>query len=129
MKYSNEKIINRSRQEVVEKIDNTNNMKHWQRGLITAEQLSDTQWKEEAKMTLKYEMEERKLEMIETITKSNFAYEFHTTYKAKRVFNLQENNFKIIDENRTKWVSNSEFKFDSFGIKLMRSLMSGAFKK
>jgi len=34
MKYTSKIIINLPREEVIKKLDNAENMKHWQRGLI-----------------------------------------------------------------------------------------------
>ena len=73
-------------------------------------------------------MGKREIEMIETITRRNLPAEFHGTYEAKGVYNIQKNFFTALGENRTKWVSESEFKFSGM-MKLMGWLMPGAFKK
>jgi len=67
--------------------------------------------------------------MIETILKRNFPHEFHATYDAKGVHNIQKNYFKAVNENTTKWISESEFEFSGFFMKLMGFLMPGMFKK
>ena len=52
----------------------------------------------------------------------------HMTYDTKGVHNIQKNYFK--DEgDKTRWVSETEFQFSGFGMKLMGFLMPGAFKK
>lgn len=130
MKYSNEIIINLARKEVIEKLDSAENMKHWQRGLIGYEILNPSDpTAPGAQMNLEYKMGKRQMVMTETITKSNFPEEFHATYDAKGVHNVQQNFFEEIDNNTTRWVSHSEFRFDSFGMKVMGWLMPGAFKK
>ena len=43
MKYTVEIDINLSREEFITKFDNPNNMKHWQRGLLSYELLSKDQ--------------------------------------------------------------------------------------
>ena len=43
--------------------------------------------------------------------------------------NIQKNYFKEVDANTSKWISESEFQFSSFGMKLMGWLMPGAFRK
>ncbi len=129
MKYTTEVIIDLPREEVVKKLDNPENMKHWQKGLIGYELLDGTPGQVGAKMKLEYKMGKRELSMTETITKNDFPAEFHANYDTSGVHNIQRNYFHDIDGNSTRWVSESEFKFAGFGMKLMGWLMPGAFKK
>tara|TARA_R100000306_G_scaffold260_3_gene537 strand:- start:2382 stop:2837 length:456 start_codon:yes stop_codon:yes gene_type:complete len=129
MKYSIEIIINLPREEVIEKMDNPDNLKHWQKGLIHYEMLSGTPGQEGATMKMEYKMGKRDMTLIETILKRNFPEEFHATYDTKGVHNIQNNYFEELDDIRTKWISESEFQFSGFGMKLMGWLMPGAFKK
>ncbi len=129
MKYTSEITINLPRNEFVKKLDNPDNMKHWQRGLVAYKQLSGQPGEEGAKMELQYKMGKRDLVLIETIIKRNFPYEFHATYDAKGVHNIQKNYFNDVDESTTKWISEAEFQFSGFMMKVMGFLMPGAFKK
>ena len=129
MKYTTKVIINKPRKEVIEKLDSLENMKHWQRGLVNATPLNGIPGEEGATMKLEYKMGKREMEMIETITKRNLPEEFHATYDAKGVHNILNNYFEEIDDNTTQWVSESEFQFQGFGMKLFGFLMPGAFKK
>ena len=129
MKYTTKVTIHLPVKEVIEKLDNPENMKHWQKGLIDYEILSGTPGKEGTKMLLNYQMGKRKMTLTETILKNNFPSEFHATYDTKGVHNIQKNFFNEIDSQTTEWVSESEFQFASFGMKLMGWLMPGAFKK
>ncbi|MGB5269496.1 MAG: SRPBCC family protein, partial [Eudoraea sp.] len=97
--------------------------------LIGYKQLSDEPTKEGAKMELNYKIGKREMTLIETIIKNNFPYEFHATYDAKGVHNIQKNYFEVIDDDTTKWISESEFQFSGFMMKLMGFIMPGAFKK
>ncbi|AKA35912.1 SRPBCC family protein [Flagellimonas lutaonensis] len=128
MKYTTEITVDLPRDEFIKKLDNPENMKHWQRGLVSYEQLSGTPGEEGARMNLKYKMGKRELEMVETIIKRNLPEEFHVTYDAKGVHNIQKNYFKE-EDGKTRWISESEFQFSSLGMKLMAFLMPGAFKK
>ncbi|MEQ9009514.1 MAG: SRPBCC family protein, partial [Ekhidna sp.] len=66
---------------------------------------------------IKYDFGKRKMELIETITFRNLPDEFHGNYQTKGVVNIQKNYFK--DEGqKTKWISETEFKFSGF-MKLM----------
>ncbi|NND62788.1 MAG: SRPBCC family protein [Flavobacteriaceae bacterium] len=129
MKYTCEISIDLPREEVIRKLDNPDNMKHWQKGLVGYKFIKGTPGEEGAKMELEYLMGKRHLKMVETITKNNFPHEFHANYDAKGVHNIQRNYFHEVDMNKTKWVSESEFQFSGFGLKLMGWLMPGAFKK
>ena len=129
MKYSTEIQVALSRTKFIEKWDSAENMKHWQKGLKAYKHLDGKPGREGSKMELKYQMGKRDLVMIETILKSNLPYEFHATYDAKGVHNIQKNFFKELDENNTLWVTESEFQFSGLFMKLMGLLMPGAFKK
>ncbi|RMA58048.1 SRPBCC family protein [Ulvibacter antarcticus] len=129
MKYTSEIQINLSREKVIEKLDNAKNMKHWQKGLIGYEFLSDDPKAVGAKMNLSYKMGKREIEMTETIIKNDFPKEFHAVYDAKGVHNIQKNYFSEVDANTTKWVSENEFQFGGLMMKVMGFLMPGAFKK
>lgn len=128
MKYTTEIVVDLPREEFIKKLDNPENMKHWQRGLITYEQLSRNPGQEGARMSLSYKMGKREMDMVETIIKRNLPEEMHTIYDTKGVHNIQKNYFR--EENgKTRWISESEFQFSGIGMKLMGFLMPGAFKK
>ena len=128
MKYTTEIVVDVPREEFIKKMDDPDNMKHWQQGLIGYEQLSASPGQEGSRMSLSYEMGKRKMDLVETIIKKNLPEEIHMTYETKGVHNIQKNYFKEEGE-KTRWVSESEFQFSGFGMKLMGFLMPGAFKK
>ena len=128
MKYSNEVEINLPRNRVIELFDNTDNMKHWQKGLQSFEHVSGTPGQPGATSRLKYKMGKREIEMIETITNNNLPEEFAGTYDAKGVHNIMSNKFISLSENKTKWVADCEFQFKGF-MKVIAFLMPAAFKK
>ena len=129
MKFNVEVIIDLPREEVIKKMDNVDNMKHWQRGLVSAEHISGTPGQVGAKMKLNYEFGKRKMELIESITKNNFPDEFNATYTTKGMNNIQENVFEETADGKTKWTSICEFIPASFMMRVMATLMPGAFKK
>ena len=129
MKYSTEITLDLPREDVIKKLDNPDNMKHWQRGLVSVEHLEGIPGKIGAKMKLKYVLGKRKMELIETITKSDFPNEFHANYDTKGVRNIQENYFEELSDGKTKWRTDVEFQFSSFMMKMMGFLMPSAFKK
>lgn len=129
MKYTTEIIINKPLEIVANKMNSTDNMLHWQEGLVNTEHLSGTPGEFGAKMKLNYDFGNRKMELIETITKSNFPDEFHATYTTKGIRNIQQNYFKSIDAEKTKWISKNEFQPTTFAMHAMLFLMPRAFKK
>ena len=129
MKYTIETTIDLPRNEVIRKMDNVDNLKHWQRGLVGVEHISGTPGQTGAKMKLKYKFGKREMELIETITLSKFPEEFHATYDTKGMHNIQQNYFEETKDGKTIWRSVSEFEASSFMLKVMMFLMPGAFKK
>ena len=129
MKYTTEVLIDAPREEVIKKMDDPENMKHWQRGLIQYRLLEGTPGEKGATMELHYKMGKREMVMTETILKNKFPVEFHARYDTKGVENIQQNFFHEEANGQTRWISESEFKFQSFMMKAMGFLMPGAFKK
>ncbi len=129
LKYTTEVTINVPRQRVVELIDNNENLKHWQPGFVSMERISGEPGAVGSKSRLKYKMGKRDIEMVETVLKSDFPNGWDASFEANAVMNIQHNRFEALSENTTKWISESEFQFKNFGMKLMGALMPGAFKK
>ena len=129
MKYSVEVLIEKPRDEVIKKMDNLDNMKHWQKGLVSSEHVSGTPGQVGAKMQLNYKMGKRELSLVETITKNNFPEEFSATYNTKGMHNIQENSFKDSPEGHYKWISNCVFQPSCFMMKAIVFFMPGSFKK
>lgn len=129
MLYTTEIIVKVPLNVFVNKMDNMENMKHWQRGLQSAEHLSGNPGDLGSKIKLNYKFDKREMEIIETITKSDFPNEFHATYKTKGMNNIQENYFTKTEDGFTKWTSVNEFIPLSFPMRIMLFLMPSAFKK
>ncbi|NNF00867.1 MAG: SRPBCC family protein [Pyrinomonadaceae bacterium] len=129
MNYSVEIEIDKPIDEVIELFDSTENMSKWMEGLQSFEPLSGTPGEEGAKSRLKFDMNGRQIEMVETITKKNLPDEFTGTYEADGVFNIVKNTFISEDMGTTRWISKNEFQFNSFPMKIMGFLMPGMFRK
>lgn len=128
MKYTNEIVIDKTRDEVIALFDNPDNMKHWQEGFQSLEHLSGEPGTLGAKSKLTYKMGKRTVEMVETITVRNLPEEFSGTYEAKGVWNEVKNYFVEVEEGKTKWIADCEFRFSGF-MKVIAFFMPGAFKK
>ncbi|NRD22417.1 SRPBCC family protein [Winogradskyella litoriviva] len=129
MQYTTEILIKKPISEVIEKLDSSENLKHWQNGLVSTEHISGQPSELGATMKLSYSFGKRKMEIIETVTKQNFPYEYHASYTTKGVRNIQENYFKVTEENYTYWISKNEFQPTSFKMSAMLFFMPRAFKK
>ena len=128
MQYKNEILIHLPISKTVELFDNPDNLKHWQPGLQSFEHLSGTPGQPGAKSIIKYDMNGRKMELLETITVRNLPHEFSGTYETKGVFNIVKNFFYPKGENQCLIVSECEFQFSGF-MKILAFLMPGMFKK
>jgi uncharacterized membrane protein len=128
MKYSLEIVIDKPRPKVVELFKNSENLPKWQPGLINFIPISGEAGKPGAKSKLEYDMNGRKIEMIETITVNNLPDEFSGNYETKGVFNTYQNFFYEEGSDKTKWVTVSEFQFSGI-MKLMGFFMKKSFPK
>lgn len=128
MKYTNDIEINLPISRVIELFDNPKNLKQWMKGLVSFEHVSGTPGQPGAKSRLVFDMGNRRIEMIETITVRNLPEEFSGTYEADGVFNIVKSKFVALAADRTKYISEQEFQFNGT-MKLIGALMPGMFKK
>ncbi len=127
MKYTCQVEINKPIDRVVELFQNTENFYKWMDGLQSFEHLSGDPGKPGSKSKMQFKMNNRDVEMIETIEANNLPEEFVGTYEANGVYNIQKNRFIAVDDSTTRYETENEFQFKGF-MKLM-ALMPGAFKK
>ncbi len=128
MKYTSEVTINLPREKVIELFDSVENLKKWQPGLESFEAISGTPGQPGAKSRLVYDMNGRKIEMVETVTSRNLPDEFSGTYEADGVFNRIANRFYDVN-GKTRWVTENEFTFTTLMMKLMGLLMPFMFRR
>jgi uncharacterized membrane protein len=128
MKYTVQIDIDLPRDKVVELFDNTENLYKWQKGLQSFEHLSGEPGQPGATSRLKFKMGKRNIEMIETITLRELPDRFDGTYDTAGVFNIVKNTFQPLDDKRTRWLSENEFRFSGF-MRIIGFLMKGAFPK
>ncbi|MHA7058104.1 SRPBCC family protein [Aquimarina sp. M1] len=128
MEYTHKIEIALPRDQVIAKFESDANMKHWQKGFVGMEHLSGKKGETGATSKLTYQMGNREIEMIETITLLDLPDAFHLTFDAKNVYNIQENYFEELPNGHTRWSCKNRFRFSGF-MKVMGFLMPGAFKK
>jgi len=128
MKYTLVTEINKPIEEVIKLFDNPDNMSHWMDGLQSFEHLSGTPGQVGAKSILRFKTGKRELQMTETILVRNLPEEFCGAYEAKGVFNMVNNKFIKISEDKTQYITENEFRFTGI-MKVMAFMMAGSFKK
>ncbi len=128
MKYTLDILIKAPLETCIKKFDTTDNLKHWQRGLISVEHVSGTPRALGSKMKLQFKIGNRRMPLIETITHKNLPNEVHGTYTTVGMDNLQENYFEATPENFTKWISVNEFMPLNLKMHLMLWMMPNTFK-
>ncbi|WP_452599219.1 SRPBCC family protein [Pontimicrobium sp. MEBiC01747] len=129
MKYTSEIIVKVSLDDFIKKLDNHDNMKHWQRGLTSYEHLSGNPGKTGAKMQLNYTFGKRKMSLTETIVDIKLPHKMYLNYDAPGMHNIQKNSFSETADGHTKWVSKSEFIATNFKMRMLTLLMPSIFKK
>lgn len=130
MKYETKITINAPLDQVIAKLDNPENMKHWQEGLQSYELVGGLEpGSPGAKMILHYTLNGRDMVLTETVLKNNFPHYFEASYTTKGVYNIQYNHFKATTPNKTLWICENEFRFKGFAMKAVGFLMGSTFKK
>lgn len=129
MKYTLDIIIEIPLDNCFKKFDTIENLKHWQRGLVSVEHISGTPRTFGSKMKMNFKMGKRLIPLVETVTYKNSPYQVHATYTTEGMDNIQENYFEDIPDNFTKWISINEFIPLNFKMRLMLWLMPKTFKK
>ena len=112
MEYSTEIDINLPLTQVIELFDNPDNFKHWQPTFVSLKLINGEGRKQGTKSQLTYRRGKKAtMEMTETITKRDLPKEFSCTYEGKGVFNIQKNEFIDMGKGKTRWKSETKFRF------------------
>lgn len=131
MKLSFTEIIEAPRELVAELMRNEYNPQ-WQDGFVGAWNLEGAPGEEGCKTKLKYELNGNQFEMIETIWEVKKPSLFHVGYEFGNIHNYTENYFESVEPNKTKWISNTYFKFPwvmyLFSFRLKRKLKDHSFR-
>jgi carbon monoxide dehydrogenase subunit G len=114
MKYAEEIIIDLPREKTVELFSDPETMKKWMSGLKKIKVISRLPGENGSKIELEIEIGNWLTTMTETIQENNLPDSFHAKFETNGVVNNQENYFEIVEESKTKWVTNSEFLFSNF---------------
>ncbi|MCH2225021.1 MAG: SRPBCC family protein [Crocinitomicaceae bacterium] len=128
MKYQIETTISQNINLVLERFQDPEGIKKWQRGFISLEHLSGTPGETGSKSKLKFRQGKRNMEVIETITTKQLPEKLITIYETKGVWNEVITRFKKIENEKTLHTSEITFKMKGM-LKIMGWIMPGMFKK
>lgn len=129
MKYTVEIEINKSLKEVIALFDNEENAFKWMEGLVAWDHISGEKGAVGAKSKMMFKMKSREVEMVETILEKNLPQNMKMSYEAKGVYNLVNNRFEDVGNNKTRYLTEQEFQFQGFMMKFFGAIMPGMFKK
>lgn len=112
MEYTTEIEINLPVNQVVELFENPDNLKKWQPTLLSRTLIEGEVGKAGTKAQLVYKRGKKgQMLMTETVVEHNLPEAFTATYEAGGVFNQQKNTFVDLGNGKTKWKSETEFRF------------------
>ena len=128
MDFTQEITVNIPRNRFIELFDDPENLKHWQKGLLSFEAVSGTPGEPGATSRLTYKQGKGTMEMVETVTRRELPDAFDGTYDAKGVHNICKNEFHDVGGTATRWVAHNTFEFTGF-MKIVGLLFGSMFKK
>lgn len=128
MRYQVETVINLPREEVVKIFDNPDNLSKWQPTLVSMKHISGKEGEPGAKSRMVYKRGNGTMEMTETIVTRNLPEEFTANYETDGVLNINRNYFHAVSDTQTRWVTDTEFQFSSFMMKVMGFVLPFVFK-
>lgn len=128
MKYTVSIDIHKPLDFVIQTFDDPENLKRWMVGLQSFEPISGTPGQPGAKSKLTFDMNGRKMEMVETITVRNLPKEFSGTYEVGGIWNLVQNQFEAVSPSLTRYTSVQEFRLKA-PMKWFSLLLQPMFRK
>jgi len=128
MKYTVELEIEKPIDELVRLYDNPDNLYSWMEGLKSIDPIAGDPGQPGAQSRMVFESGKRTIEMTETIKERNLPEVFGATYETNGVLNIQNNHFVSLGPDKTKYISENEFRFTGL-MKFLSPLMKEAFKK
>lgn len=130
MKFNCSVDIKAPLEKVIDLFDDPDNLKEWQDGFESFENLSGEPGQPGTKSRMIYNIRGKPMELIETITVRNLPHEFSGTYDHKHMSNSMKNYFEDLGDGQTRYRTEVEYtQFHSFPIKILAKLFPGMFKK
>ncbi|MEP7136306.1 MAG: SRPBCC family protein [Chloroflexota bacterium] len=119
MKFTLETIINKPRKEVWQAFDNIENLQKWQPTLIKHELLDGTPGQPDAVSKLTYAESGREFSLTEKIVHCDEPNQLDSLYENDFADNTIKNKFVEQSPDETLWVTETEFTFKTFLMKIM----------
>jgi uncharacterized membrane protein len=126
MKYQCTVVIDRPRDEVVAKFEDSQSMRQWQPTLSSVEQIEGTRGEVGSVAKLVYDTGKRPMEMTERLVKRDLPRSVDYVYEARGVVNPCHNTFEELPDGKTQWTMDTEFRFSGI-MALMSVFMRKAF--
>jgi uncharacterized protein YndB with AHSA1/START domain len=127
MKFTLELPINRPRPDVWNAFNNRENMKKWQRSLVSFETISGTQGQPGAVSRLTYKEKEREFSLLERVTDREELHRLDGVYENNFADNTVRNTFIEQGKEQTLWVVETEFKFKTLLMRILGPIMKKNF--
>lgn len=128
MKYTITVLIRKPIEDCFRLLQDHESRKHWHLDLTSFEHLCGLPNEVGGQMKLNYTFGKRNLSVIETVTHIENNKTVHYNFDSAGMHNIQENQFKVVDDNSTLWTCNNEFIPTTFSKRLMLLLMPKAIK-
>ena len=139
MKYSVKIEINMPLEEVAQLLAEPAHLPKWLRGLVLHEPLSGAHGQAGTRSQVVFQVGQQKIEGIETITRREPAdlrvipkgstVHFEREIVTEGMWNAVRDRLTETGPNTTLWVSESEYRFSSWLMRLVGILMPGTFRK
>ena len=121
--------INSPVENVVKLFDNPDNLKYWQDGFQSLENISGKPGEEGVKSKIVFNNKGRVIELTETIIKKNLPHEMTALYEHPHMDNYLTTRFIDLGGNRTRFENEGEYIRFSLVPKVMSVVMPGVFRK
>lgn len=122
MEFCKEIIIDLPREEVIRKLRDSDNFRHWQKNFISYKKLTGNTGQEGSISKFKLKTRKGELSMVETVLKNKLPKEFHVAYDTEGLYHIQKHYFEEDSPTSTHWIIYNELKF-SGNTKLMAPII------
>ena len=126
LKHKLEIEINRPLDQVIKLFRNRENLPKWQHGLLSDEPMPLRDGQRTYQLT--FQLGRRKMKMIETIIRDALPAHYDVLYKMKGVKHSVQNSFFAQGNDKTKWISEVEYRFTGL-MNLISRFMKSGFEK
>ena len=123
LKHKFEIEINRPLDQVIKLFRNRENLPKWQHGLLSEESLPSKD--DYPTYQLTFQLGRRRMKMTETIIRDALPAHYDVRYKMKGVKHSIQNSFFAMGDDKTKWISEVEYRFSGLMNLIARFMKSG----